>query len=74
MNTVSRDEKNLHKQLKVKFIVEQEVDEDGVRKEFFMLLVRKLFVPNYGMFKYNNETKLFWFNSKHLFSSTKLLS
>ncbi len=62
MNTVSREEKNLRKPLKVKFIGEQGVDEGGVRKEFFMLLVRKLFDPNYGMFKYNNETRLFWFN------------
>jgi ubiquitin-protein ligase E3 A len=47
MNTVSREEKNLRKPLKVKFIGEQGVDEGGVRKEFFMLLVRKLFDPNY---------------------------
>lgn len=31
---------------------EQGIDEGGVKKEFFLLLVRQLFDPNYGMFKY----------------------
>jgi ubiquitin-protein ligase E3 A len=38
------------------------VDEGGVKKEFFLLLVRQLFDANYGMFIYNEKTRLFWFN------------
>ena len=62
LNTVSNPNINLQKPLKVKFINEQGVDEGGVRKEFFMLLVRQLFDANYGMFVYNENTRLFWFN------------
>ena len=32
---------------------EQGVDEGGVKKEFFMLLIRQLFDPAYSMFTYN---------------------
>ena len=62
LNAVSNPNINLQKPLKVKFINEQGVDEGGVRKEFFMLLVRQLFDANYGMFNYNEKTRLFWFN------------
>lgn len=40
----------LKKPLKVKFVGEQGVDEGGVRKEFFKLLIDELFNPNYAMF------------------------
>ena len=40
----------LKKPLKVKFVGEQGVDEGGVRKEFFHLLIEELFNPNYAMF------------------------
>ena len=62
LNAVSSREVNLQKQLKVKFVNEQGVDEGGVKKEFFLLLVRQLFDANYGMFNYNEKTRLFWFN------------
>ena len=62
LNAVSNPEINLQKPLKVKFINEQGVDEGGVKKEFFLLLVRQLFDANYGMFNYNEKTRLFWFN------------
>ena len=35
--------------LQVKFLGEEGVDEGGVQKEFFQLLVRELFCPDYGM-------------------------
>ncbi len=44
---------NLSKPLKVKFLGEDGVDEGGVRKEFFQLIVRQIFDVNYGMFIYN---------------------
>ena len=52
---------NLKKQLKVVFIGEPGIDEGGVRKEFFQLIIKELFDPNYGMFTQNNR-RLFWFN------------
>lgn len=44
---------NFRKPLKVKFEGEQGVDEGGVKKEFFMLMTRQLFDPDYGMFTYH---------------------
>ena len=38
------------------------MDEGGVRKEFFILLVRQIFDANYGMFSYNDKRRYFWFN------------
>ena len=52
----------MQSELKVKFKGEQGVDEGGVRKEFFILLIRQIFDPNYGMFSYNKNTRLYWFN------------
>ena len=31
-------------------------------KEFFQLLIREIFKPNYGMFDFNEETREFWFS------------
>ena len=62
LNEVSKPDMNFQNKLKVKFKGEQGVDEGGVRKEFFILLVRQIFDPNYGMFSYNKKTRLYWFN------------
>jgi len=51
------------KKLKVQFAGEDGVDEGGVKKEFFELLVEKLYDPNYAMFTYNSSNKTYWFNS-----------
>jgi hypothetical protein len=50
------------KKLKVQFEGEAGVDEGGVKKEFFELLVEKLYDPNYAMFNYNSNNKTYWFN------------
>lgn len=50
------------KPLKVVFLGEEAVDEGGVRKEFFMLLLREVLDPKYGMFEYSQESHLMWFN------------
>ena len=63
LNEVSKYPDKLQYPLKVEFIGEEAEDEGGVRKEFFMLVTRKLFDVNYGMFIYNEKTRLFWFNS-----------
>lgn len=47
--------------LKVHFIGEEAEDAGGVRKEFFMLLLREILNPDYGMFTEYSETKAIWF-------------
>ncbi|XP_069492687.1 ubiquitin-protein ligase E3A isoform X2 [Ambystoma mexicanum] len=53
---------DLKKQLYVEFEGEQGVDEGGVSKEFFQLVVEEIFNPDIGMFTYDEVTELFWFN------------
>ena len=62
LNELAKNSKNLQSELKVKFVGEQGVDQGGVRKEFFILVIRQIFDPNYGMFSYNKKTRLYWFN------------
>ena len=62
LNEVSKSGINLKKPLKIKFIGEDAVDEGGVRKEFFLLFIKQIFDPSYGMFSYNKKTRLYWFN------------
>ncbi|CAL1530118.1 unnamed protein product [Lymnaea stagnalis] len=50
------------KPLKVIFQGEEAVDEGGVRKEFFILLLREVMDPKYGMFKNHESSHLQWFN------------
>jgi ubiquitin-protein ligase E3 A len=54
---------DLRKQLFVEFEGEQGLDEGGVSKEFFQLIVEELFNPDIGMFTFNEESHHFWFNS-----------
>ncbi|XP_060594475.1 probable E3 ubiquitin-protein ligase HERC4 isoform X2 [Ruditapes philippinarum] len=59
MNKGSAD---LKKPLKVVFDGEEAQDEGGVRKEFFLLLLRELLDPKYGMFKFYEESRMQWFS------------
>ncbi|KAF9586084.1 putative E3 ubiquitin-protein ligase HTD2 [Lunasporangiospora selenospora] len=52
---------DLKKQLKVKFVDEEGIDEGGVQKEFFQLAMRELTDQKYGMFTTNEESRLCWF-------------
>ncbi|KAK3871366.1 hypothetical protein Pcinc_023478 [Petrolisthes cinctipes] len=47
--------------LKVHFIGEEAEDAGGVRKEFFLLLLREILNPDYGMFTQYPETNNIWF-------------
>uniref|UniRef100_UPI00398EDCE3 probable E3 ubiquitin-protein ligase HERC4 n=1 Tax=Pristiophorus japonicus TaxID=55135 RepID=UPI00398EDCE3 len=60
---VLRKSKNVDfkKPLKVIFVGEEAVDAGGVRKEFFLLIMRDLLDPKYGMFQYYEESRLIWF-------------
>ena len=62
LNEISNFPDRLQFPLKVEFVGEEAEDEGGVRKEYFILVIRKIFDVNYGMFTYNEKTRLFWFN------------
>ncbi|KAL1771825.1 putative E3 ubiquitin-protein ligase HERC4 isoform X2 [Sigmodon hispidus] len=63
---VLRKTKNIDykKPLKVIFVGEDAVDAGGVRKEFFLLIMRELLDPKYGMFRYYEDSRLIWFSDK----------
>ncbi|KER24319.1 hypothetical protein T265_14454, partial [Opisthorchis viverrini] len=52
----------LRKVLRVQFAGEEAVDEGGVMKEFFLLVMRDLLSPIYGMFRCYPESRMLWFN------------
>lgn len=60
------DSSELKKPLRVKFHGEEAEDVGGVKKEFFMLLLREILDPKYGMFKEYEETRTIWFSSDTL--------
>jgi ubiquitin-protein ligase E3 A len=62
LNQLTVKSHELKKPLKVVFAGEEGIDEGGVQKEFFQLVVKQLFDVQYGMFEYNEETRTFWFN------------
>lgn len=47
----------------VEFVGEEAEDAGGVRKEFFLLLLKEIFDPVYGMFKQSEETNMIWFSN-----------
>jgi E3 ubiquitin-protein ligase HERC4 len=53
---------DLKKPLRVKFADEEAEDAGGVTKEFFMLLIKEILNPDYGMFKEYEESNAMWFN------------
>ncbi|KAF9347192.1 putative E3 ubiquitin-protein ligase, partial [Mortierella sp. NVP85] len=62
LTQISRNELDLDKSLRIEFIGEDGVDAGGLRKEWFLLLVRQLFDPQYGMFVYDDQSSHCWFN------------
>lgn len=63
---VLRKTKNVDykKPLKVIFVGEEAVDAGGLRKEFFLLIMRELLDPKYGMFRFYEESRLIWFSDQ----------
>jgi hypothetical protein len=49
--SADRSPSDLKKPLKVVFYGEEGIDEGGVQKEFFQLIISDLFDPKFGMFK-----------------------
>lgn len=58
--------RELHKPLKVIFDQEDGVDEGGVRKEFYQVLLDHILSPDYGMFEYDEETRFHFFRRDYL--------
>lgn len=52
---------SLKKPLLIKFQGEEGEDAGGVRKEFFLLILREILDPKYGMFRTYEESGLIWF-------------
>ncbi|XP_043288767.1 probable E3 ubiquitin-protein ligase HERC4 isoform X2 [Venturia canescens] len=57
---------DLKKPLRVKFHGEEAEDAGGVKKEFFLLLLKEILDPKYGMFKQYEETRTIWFSEESL--------
>lgn len=57
LRMLSTQSKNYKKQLKIKFMGEEGVDQGGVKKEFFHLLMKELFNPDYAMFEHKFNVK-----------------
>ncbi|XP_019848779.1 PREDICTED: probable E3 ubiquitin-protein ligase HERC4 [Amphimedon queenslandica] len=60
----SHDTGDLLKPLRVQFEGEEGFDEGGVQKEFFMLLIRELLNPDFGMFYEEDESRYIWFRQQ----------
>ena len=53
---------SLLRPLRVIFEGEPAIDEGGVRKEFFQLLVDSIFSQDFGMYEWSEEARCFWFS------------
>ena len=62
----SVDIQSFKKPLVVKFKGEDGQDAGGVRKEFFMLILKEVIDPKYGMFRFFDESRLIWFSDYEL--------
>jgi hypothetical protein len=63
---VSTDPNNYKKPLQVEFVGEEGMDAGGVQKEFFLLLLKDILHPHFGMFTEDDESKFVWFNDEPL--------
>lgn len=59
---IGRGGNDIKKGLRIEFINEEGVDAGGLRKEWFLLLVREIFNPNHGLFTYDEESQFCYFN------------
>lgn len=66
---IGRGGDDIKKGLRIDFIGEEGVDAGGLRKEWFLLLVREIFNPNHGLFVYDDDSQYCYFNPFHFESS-----
>ncbi|XP_067858580.1 probable E3 ubiquitin-protein ligase HECTD2 [Heptranchias perlo] len=63
LDELTRKRADLKKKLKVTFVGEAGLDMGGLTKEWFLLLIRQIFQPDYGMFAYQWDSRFYWFSS-----------
>ncbi|XP_077992332.1 putative E3 ubiquitin-protein ligase HECTD2 [Glandiceps talaboti] len=63
LHEIAQKKHDLKKKLRVTFAGEPGLDMGGLTKEWFLLLLRKIFREEYGMFSYDHKSRCFWFNS-----------
>ncbi|KAL9097899.1 MAG: hypothetical protein Q9165_000225 [Trypethelium subeluteriae] len=59
---VGSSDNEVKKGLRVQFVGEEGVDVGGLRKEWFLMLIREIFDPNHGLFLYDDDSKFCYFN------------
>ncbi|KAK3670292.1 putative E3 ubiquitin-protein ligase [Recurvomyces mirabilis] len=60
---VGQGSEELKKGLRIQFVGEDGVDAGGLRKEWFLMLIRDIFDPNHGMFVYDDDSHTCYFNA-----------
>jgi len=60
---VGTGQEEIKKGLRIEFLGEEGLDSGGLRKEWFLLLVREVFDPEHGLFVYDEESRYCYFNS-----------
>ncbi|GLH08102.1 E3 ubiquitin-protein ligase Smurf1 [Gryllus bimaculatus] len=63
LTKIANKQKDLKKKLKVSFVGEPGLDMGGLTKEWFLLLIRQIFHPDYGMFVYHPHSRCYWFST-----------
>nr|CAD7266604.1 unnamed protein product [Timema shepardi] len=63
LSQIASKQKDLKKKLKVSFVGEPGLDMGGLTKEWFLLLIRQIFHPDYGMFVYHPNSRCYWFST-----------
>ncbi|XP_028825810.1 probable E3 ubiquitin-protein ligase HECTD2 [Denticeps clupeoides] len=63
LDELTRKRADLKKKLKVTFVGEAGLDMGGLTKEWFLLLIRRIFHTDYGMFTYTKDSQSYWFSS-----------
>ena len=66
---VGTGQEEIKKGLRIEFIGEEGLDSGGLRKEWFLLLVRDIFDPEHGLFVYDEDSHYCYFNP-HTFETS----
>ncbi|KAJ5183381.1 hypothetical protein N7492_000997 [Penicillium capsulatum] len=59
---VGTGQEEIKKGLRIEFLGEEGIDAGGLRKEWFLLLVREVFDPYHGLFIYDDDSQYCYFN------------
>ena len=66
---VGAGQEEIKKGLRIEFLGEEGLDSGGLRKEWFLLLVREVFDPDHGLFIYDDDSHYCYFNPHHFETS-----